>query len=407
MKKIVHINFWDNFGGAAIAAYRHCEAMRRAGIDASMIVLDKQTTSKSFIHEAIPNKWKRKFFFLAQAVTQNFVKKKFAIKESYSYPVVSVKISENRLIKEADVIYIHWVAASMISTKEIEKLLKTGKPVRWYMHDMNPITGGCHYSLECKKYKTGCKDCKLTATRFMGIDLAKKQFDSRMRRWEKYDNLEAYTPSEWLAQCVMESDIWKGHKVTVFPNVLDTEKFHPADKNAARDMLGIKSNRKLILFGAADLGNEYKGWKYLCGAINSLDRDKYEAVIFGEERTEIKESVNIDCHFVGHLRDELSLIMVYNAADVFVSASLADNYPNVIIEAMACGVPCVGFRTGGLPDQIEHGKNGFLAEYRNTESLADGIRYVCECEEKEYLQMKKNARDFVCRVASYDKYKDI
>lgn len=90
----------------------------------------------------------------------------------------------------------------------------------------------------------------------------------------------------------------------------------------------------------------------------------------------------IPCRFIGFLHDEYSLILAYNAADVFVSASLADNYPNVVMEAMACGLPCVGFDIGGIPEQIQHKVNGYLAEFKKSDSLAEGIRYVCESSEK-------------------------
>ena len=246
----------------------------------------------------------------------------------------------------------------MLSTKEVENILKLGKPTRWYMHDMNPITGGCHYSMECVKYMQHCQNCPMIQRKLLNIDLAKIQFDKRLKLWSKYKNLEAYTPSNWLAKCVSNSNLWKGHKITVYPNVIDTQKFHPVNKSAAKDLLGIGGTKKLILFGAADVNSPYKGWEYMRQAINKLEPERYEALIFGEEKQKIRKDIAIKCHFVGHLADEYSLILVYNAADVFVSASLADNYPNVIMEAMACGLPCVGFNIGGIPDQIKHKKNG-------------------------------------------------
>lgn len=115
--------------------------------------------------------------------------------------------------------------------------------------------------------------------------------------------------------------------------------------------------------------------------------------------------MKISCRFTGFLHDEYSLILVYNAADVFVSASLADNYPNVIMEAMACGLPCVGFNVGGVPEQIRHKENGYLAELKDSGSLAEGIRYVCESSVEEYQNMQKKAFDFVRDVASYERYK--
>ncbi len=405
--KVVHINISDSSGGASIAAYRHCEAMRRAGIDASMLVLEKNKKSQSFIHSIVTS---RKFAFLLTRLIgyfMAFLLKPFRPWGVFSFPFWSVNVSKNPLLKEADIIYIHWVAASMLSTGEIERILKLGKPVRWYMHDMNPITGGCHYAMDCEKYKSACMQCPLLKSRPLGIDLAGIQFKKRMKCWHKYMNLEAYTPSMWLANCVKNSALWEGHKITVFPNVFDLQKFHQSNKQIARDLLGIDTHCKLVLFGAAGINSAYKGWDYMRSALNQLDAQLYKAMIFGEENIQVQKDLKISCLFTGYLHDEYSLILAYNAADVFVSASLADNYPNVIMEAMACGLPCVGFNIGGVTEQIQHKVNGYLAEAKNANSLADGIRYICENSQESYLAMQKAARDYVENVASYEVYKNV
>jgi glycosyltransferase involved in cell wall biosynthesis len=51
------------------------------------------------------------------------------------------------------------------------------------------------------------------------------------------------------------------------------------------------------------------------------------------------------------------------------------------MEAMACGIPCVGFKVGGIPEEIDHQKNGYVAAYRDAEDLAQGIRWIlCEAD---------------------------
>ena len=72
------------------------------------------------------------------------------------------------------------------------------------------------------------------------------------------------------------------------------------------------------------------------------------------------------------------LVDIYNAADLFVLPSLSENLPNTIMEAMACGVPCVGFKVGGIPEEIDHLKNGYVAEYKNAEDLSRGMRWVLD-----------------------------
>ena len=79
---------------------------------------------------------------------------------------------------------------------------------------------------------------------------------------------------------------------------------------------------------------------------------------------------------LGYVTNEQQLVQIYNAADVFVLPSLSENLPNTIMEAMACGVPSVGFNVGGIPEEIDHKKNGYVAAYRDAHDLASGIQWV-------------------------------
>ncbi|HNF02863.1 MAG TPA: glycosyltransferase, partial [Ferruginibacter sp.] len=86
--------------------------------------------------------------------------------------------------------------------------------------------------------------------------------------------------------------------------------------------------------------------------------------------------------FVGFLKDEYSVSLVYNAANVFVVPSLADNLPTTVLESLSCGTPVVGFDVGGIPDMISHRENGYLARYKSAEDLAEGIRFCIKNQVK-------------------------
>ena len=92
---------------------------------------------------------------------------------------------------------------------------------------------------------------------------------------------------------------------------------------------------------------------------------------------------------LGYVNDTRQIVDIYNATDVFVLPSLSENLPNTIMEALACGVPCVGFKVGGIPEEIDHKKNGYVAEYRNADDLARGLHWVLE--EAEYAELSVSA----------------
>lgn len=103
-------------------------------------------------------------------------------------------------------------------------------------------------------------------------------------------------------------------------------------------------------------------------------------VILGGHADEVVAQLPMKAHALGYISDDRQIVDVYNAADLFVLPSLSENLPNTIMEAMACGVPCVGFNVGGIPEEIDHKKNGYVAAYRDAEDLARGIQWVLEAD---------------------------
>lgn len=397
--KIVHINYSDQTGGAAIAAYRHNEAMNKIGLKSRMLVVKRNLKSKSNIYKVLQNE---KLLFILSNIfirLNIFLNHYFKTFATFSFTFWGFKVHKHPIVKESDVIYLHWINNSMLSISSIEKILKLGKPVFWYMHDMYPFTGGCHYSFNCVKYQKECYNCPMLENKG-SVDLVKKQFRMKMKKWSKYDNFYIVTPSKWLAKCAKESSIFKGHNVFVSPNVLDTNLFKPIDKEVAKSIMNVNLSKRVILFGADNINSPYKGWEYLCKTLNNLDTAKYECLVFGDYNESIVKQLKMSVSFTGYLHDQYSLILAYNAADVFVSPSIADNFPNVILEAMACGVPCVGFNIGGIPDLIHHKENGYLANYKDATDLENGINWIFNCN---YNNLSQSARLSIIDNYSYEK----
>ena len=97
-------------------------------------------------------------------------------------------------------------------------------------------------------------------------------------------------------------------------------------------------------------------------------------------------------HYMGHLHDDISLRVLYNAVDVMVMPSRQDNLPNMAVEAQACGRPVVAFDVGGFSDIVEHQQSGYLARAFDTEDLATGIRWTLENANRAKLGEHARAR---------------
>ncbi|MBT8351462.1 MAG: glycosyltransferase, partial [Deltaproteobacteria bacterium] len=247
---------------------------------------------------------------------------------------------------------------------------------------MNPFTGGCHYAGDCLKYKTSCGACPQ-----LGSDTEK---DLSNHIWkQKYDvyknlSINIVTPSRWLGKCAARSKLFSPFPVNVIPNGFPIDIFKPHPKAEIRKELDIPESAKVILFGAESVVNARKGFAYLIEALNRLSvEDGHKRVIltFGSLPEGVKITSRCPVYNLGSVANENQLALAYSAADVFVIPSIEDNLPNTVIEAMACGIPVVGFDIGGIPDMVDHKKNGYLVKPKNIGGLIEGIDWVISSSE--------------------------
>ena len=154
-------------------------------------------------------------------------------------------------------------------------------------------------------------------------------------------------------------------------------------------------DKKLILFVSQRVTQTIKGMDYMVEACNKLTADHPElkeqwgVVVMGGHADEIAGRVQLPVYPLGYVNNTRAIVQAYQAADVFVIPSLSDNLPNTIMEALACGVPCVGFNVGGIPEMIDHQKNGYVAKYRSADDLVAGIYWTLH--EADHQQLSREA----------------
>jgi glycosyltransferase involved in cell wall biosynthesis len=267
-------------------------------------------------------------------------------------------------------------------------------PLIWTLHDMWALTGYCYYSKQCKKYRTGCSgECPELGNWGAVTVPPDKEWQRRSDWFESRSmNLVCVAPSKWLADCA-EARLNGRAKVVCIPNGLDTQIFTPlANRNIARNALGIPLDLPVILVGAHSF-TPVKG-----SALLSLALDKlvdmigrhFVVVVCGGHGQGVR--VAGDAIYSGLVRDVRLLNMYYNAADVFVSSSLAENLPNVLVEACAAGTPSVAFDVGGCGEIVRDGENGFLAKSGDSSDLARCIAGVLGMVPARRQEMRLNCR---------------
>ena len=388
--KILIVNTSERTGGAAVAANRLMKALINNGVKAKMLVREKETDTLTVA--ALPQTPLNRWHFLWERLVV-FCHLHFSKHHLFEIDIANAgtDITKLREFQEADIIHLHWINQGMLSLSNIRKILRSGKPVVWTMHDIWPATAICHVTLNCRKFTSGCNNCRLLPGNGSSHDLAYQTWQKKLAMMRD-ENIYYVACSRWLESEAKKSALLNGHKITSVPNCIDTHIYKKGNKQEARQHLGLPADKKLILFASQRVTNENKGMSYLieaCQQLAKTDGEKPGIVILGGHAEEVVAQLPLEAYPLGYVNDEHRIVDVYNAVDVFVLPSLSENLPNTIMESMACGVPCVGFRVGGIPEEIDHKKNGYVAEYRDAADLARGISWILS--EADYSALSENA----------------
>jgi glycosyltransferase involved in cell wall biosynthesis len=300
--------------------------------------------------------------------------------------IFSPKVIDNKFYKEFNLIHLDWIANGTIN---LTQLKNNKRPIIMTLHDVWALTGGCHYNFDCQKWESGCGACPQLESK-KKKDLSSTLWNKKLKSFQNIPNLTIITPSKWLAEMAQKSPLLKNRKIIAIPNCLDTEIFKPFDKKLSREVLNIPQDVKIILTGAANvIHSRYKGFSLLVESLRYLKSNcetKFVLVIFGATESDINHlSMPFQKICLGNIYDEHTLALAYNCADVFVGPSQQDNLPGTFLEASACGTPSVGFDIGGIPEIVEHRKNGYIAKPFDTNDLAYGIEWVLEDKERHQL----------------------
>ena len=361
---------------AGNAAYRLSSAMREGGIDSNVLNLSPCIIRD---HSFIYKNWENNFILNGIDKVARKYRKCGYKKNTYFYtsqPLVGRNISRYVLVKEADVIYLHWVAG-YFSFKNLNDLAKLGKPIFVFMHDMWPFTGGCHHSMGCLGYTKDCNHCKMFSFNNKSVSF---QLQKKHQAYSSFSNIHFISPSKWMAECARNSKALEGKTVYNIPNIVDEKLFKPLDKAIVRKNLKLPLDKTIISFGCqAWQNNPYKGWDFLEKAINKINRDNILILIYGSGyNQETVDKVKYPITFMGRINDETRLAQICNAADLFVTPSLCENYSLVILENILCKTPVVGFNTTGIPELVITGNTGYLAKFKDVDDLANGIETLID-----------------------------
>lgn len=375
----------SDHGGAGLACLRSAQGLRKQGHEVTLYALFPHTDApyiwplpihsshhaQSFKEDDLRHVWRRMAVLNRQEESQLVARELF----SKTGSVVDAT-ALGAVLAHSDVVHLHW-ASGAINYDEMAEIVRD-KPVVWTFHDMNPITGGCHYSEGCEGYQNECRDCPLLSG---ASDLAHRAWRRKRDAYAQIKSLDVIAPSDWLADCTRSSSLLGDRAVHVLPNIFPSDSFEQTNRIVARQKLGLPLDKKLFVFGADSLNNKRKGGDILAESLKHLHAMQIdgepgtkdvEGIFFGASTLEL----DVPVHAMGYVSDPVRLALIYSAADVFAFPSREDNAPQTVIEALMSGTPVVGFGVGNLPETVVHEDTGYLARYCDSEDFAQGLAWA-------------------------------
>lgn len=395
--KILQINTHDIYGGAAKIAFDLLKGYQAAGHDSWMLVGEKLSREAKILKfPSLPQENKpinriiwglREFLYPLQgrvrgvfrlrrilfdlAGPQSASKRRLGY-EDFDFPG-TWKIPEY-LPFTPDLVQAHNLHGGYFDLRYLPIFSKMF-PLVINLHDSWLFSGHCSCSLGCDRWKTGCGHCPdLTIYPSIPHDLTAENWQRKQDIYRQ-SRLYVTTPSKWQMDKLdasMLSDAVQIRKV--INNGVDLTVFKPADKEMARMKLGIAPNRKVLAFVSSDFSKSpFKDFRTIKAAILDVSlKWPVGEILFlalGDKKGE-ETLGNAQIRYMQFEKDPTNVANVYQAADIYLHAAKEDNFPNTVIEAMACGLPVIATQVGGIPEQVVEGKTGWLVPEGSHEMMA-------------------------------------
>ena len=363
--KVVLLSDVQRKGGAGIAAHRLALGLRELGHE---VVWATPHPDPASPFETIN---------LRDFSTMNRAARRIALtlrpdqRQAVDSQAISRRIKDVLRTHRPDVVHVHNLhGAGLPATLPAE--LSCLVPVVWTLHDMWAFTGTCAYSMDCRKFESACDaGCSMADTYPVSqpTQIA-TQYEQRKQALDKAGRIAFATPSRWLAD-EAQRGMLAGQDVRVIRNSVELDRYKPIEQDSARKALDLPLGRP-VLVSAATPGDPRKGAAVLYQALTKLKRPNTILLQLGGATPDNLPG-DWDHRVLGNISDPRLIRLAYSAAVAHVLPTLADNLPNTLLEAAACGVPSIGSDVGGVGEAIIHNQTGWVVPPNDPKSFAETI----------------------------------
>lgn len=395
--RVTHLTNTNGKGGAAIAVRRLHYALLKAGVDSQIYALtsvgeDSRVTAFDYRLSLVSRLVRSVRARLYKLDYKDYDRRQLGERDEYfSSDRCHLGSASINQIPPCDCVHLHWISG-FIDIRTLCRQLLTKQPAVWTLHDMNPFTGGCHSTQDCRRYLIGCGRCPLLGGR--------RERDSswqifRRKRLAlasiKDYQMTIVAPSRWIADQARVSPILAGKRVEVIPHPVDTTTFFPSADIDVPELIQLRARGKvIILFIAQWTMLPRKGYRLLKAALERVSPlDGALLLTVGGSQPPSPQGI---AHFhLTTIEDPVQLNQVYNLADLCVVPSQYEAFGMTTQEALTAGTPVIGFDTVGCADMVRSGWNGILVETGDIAGLANALSTLV-ADKATRRRMSVNAR---------------
>ncbi len=404
-----------SMGPAAIAG-QYYEALKNRGVEVDLLLKTPEPGRPeilSVLEKDVNNIICRIFHALKRRIFgKSFPRPgySFYYKREDRPPVATDKILA-KITKPYDLVYVvFW--QTMLSFESIDKIYdKLRCQIQIAGVDYSQMSGGCHFTNGCERYKIGCGCCPAFDSKDEN-DFTARNVQYRKKVYKKvkpivYGNL--YTLSFYR-----ESYLLRDARLELNPSaIIDTDIFKPLDPTSLREKYIIPDEKKYVIFFACQsLNDERKGMKYLVEALNllykNLSDNANEVIVMmaGYGFDKVAPMIPFETKGLGYVAMNI-LPELFSISTLFVCPSVNDAGPMMVGQSLCCGIPVVGFDMGSVKQLVKEQGAGICVPLRDSQALAKGMETLVKMPKEGYDRMSARCREVALKNCSYDAQADL
>lgn len=371
--KILIISSSDPFVGPGQLAWDYYKAILGKGLEVDLLTKYKVDKYSDILY--VKEKKEKKIFsrvinkFLSFFIRRKALPSYHFFYKKESKPPVKAGLVLDKINKPYDLVIIFFWQ-ELLSFSTVEKIYDKLKcQIHFRCVDYSPMSGGCHFPLNCERYKTGCGCCPA-----WGSDNPKDfTYENVRKRQRIYNKVKPVIfGNSYMQDYYRKSYLLRDHKYEWSCAIIDEKEFYPMNKKKLRLEFEIPEEKTfLIFFRSPDILDTRKGMSYLLDALSifydklsEAEREKVLLLVAGKDIEETVSNVKFSYKDLGFVKFDV-LAKLFSLSDVFVSPSIEDAGPMMVNQALSCGTPVVSFELGTALDVVKDKGTGYCAKMKD------------------------------------------